>query len=263
MLALKADIDSNRQAGRITAQSAGSAASTAPMIQGMENAGIDVARMQRDPAYQKEMQQRIQQMSPQEQMAFMNKMMQPHMQASTKDVKAMGQESPAIQAAAEAARTFPQRQSAWLTGPRQSFIEDFELVLQRVTQKPFGLEKPKIEYDSIGCDNACLAQWKIYGDKLWPLVLARETDILQGRRAVLQRYKAAASGMIKEGDTHLTASRFGNAAGSQVNRGSIALYHEGLLGEVSGLIDQTEIAAKRARDIVNGGVEKFFWGGVR
>lgn len=112
MLALKADIDSNRQAGRITAQSAGNASSIAPMMQGMENAGIDVARMQRDPAYQKEIQQRIQQMSSQEQMALMNKMMQPHMQASTQDVKAMAQESPAVQTAAEAARMFPQRQSS-------------------------------------------------------------------------------------------------------------------------------------------------------
>lgn len=136
-------------------------------------------------------------------------------------------------------------------------------MLQRVTQKPFGLETPKVDYDSIGCDNACLAQWTAYGEKLWPLVLTRETDILQGRRAVLQRYKAAASGMIQEGDTHLSASRFGNAAGSHLNRGSIAMYHEGLLGEVSGLIDQTEIAARRARDMVSGGVEKFFWGGAR
>jgi hypothetical protein len=43
-------------------------------IQGMENVGIDVARMQRDPGYAKEMQEQIKKMSPQEQMAFVQKM---------------------------------------------------------------------------------------------------------------------------------------------------------------------------------------------
>jgi hypothetical protein len=38
------------------------------------------------------------------------------------------------------------------------------------------------------------------------------------------------------------------------------LIHPGLLGEVDRLIDQTETAAKRAADIVNGGVERLFIG---
>jgi hypothetical protein len=38
------------------------------------------------------------------------------------------------------------------------------------------------------------------------------------------------------------------------------LIHPGLLGEVVRWIDQTETAAKRAADIVNGGVERLFIG---
>ncbi len=120
------------------------------------------------------------------------------------------------------------------------------------------MEKPKIDYDSSGCDSVCDKQWKAYGAKLWPLLMGRETEILQGRRAILQRYRAALSEMVKEGQTHLTASRYGAAATSQMNRSAIAGYHEGLLGDISGLIDLTETAAKRAAGLVNSGVEKWY-----
>lgn len=43
-----------------------------------------------------------------------------------------------------------------------------------------------------------------------------------------------------------------------MNRSAIAGYHEGLLGDISGLIDLTETAAKRAAGIVNSGVEKWY-----
>ena len=49
---------------------------------------------------------------------------------------------------------------AWLTDSRPSFIEGVELVFQRAALKPFGIEKPIVESDSIGCANAFFAQWK-------------------------------------------------------------------------------------------------------
>jgi hypothetical protein len=97
--------------------------------------------------------------------------------------------------------------------------------------------------DSVGCDNPHQAQWKAYREKLWPFMLARETEILQGRRTARQRVRTALSSLIQEGDKQLIATHYG-AAKSQINRLSIAGYHEVLLGA----------------DVVNGGVEKVWVG---
>jgi hypothetical protein len=145
LLALKADIEANKQASEIMAQSAGDAVSMAPTIQGMENVGIDVARMQRDPAYAEEMQQKIQKMSPQEQMAFTKKLMEPQNQAAQKDVQAMAQETPAVQAAVEAAKNWPQQQLARATA-NAAISRELDQVAQRAAQNPFSVQRPKMDY---------------------------------------------------------------------------------------------------------------------
>lgn len=113
--------------------------------------------------------------------------------------------------------------------------------------------------DSIGCDNPRQVQWKAYGENLWPFMLARETEILQGRRTARQRVRTTLSSLIQEGDKQVIATHYG-AAKSRINRLLIAGYHEVLLGEVGALIDQTETETKRTADVVNGGVEKVFVG---
>jgi len=258
LLALKADIAANKEGSHAMARAAGDAVSTGPSIQGMEDVGIDVARMQRDPTYAAEIQKKLRTMSPQDQMAFTQKMMQPQRKAQQQDMKQMAQESPPVQAAADTARLFAQKQTAWLTGPHTALGKEFLKVAERAEQKPIVVGKPKIDYDSPGCDHACDKEWTAFGAKLWPLLMARETEILQGRRAILQRYRTGLSEMVKEGQAHLTASRYGAAATSLMNRTAIAGYHEGLLGDISGLIDLTETAAKRAAGIVNSGVEKWY-----
>ncbi len=66
ILALKADLEANKKVGEASTARDGANAQ-ALSIQGMENVGIDVARMQRDPGYPKEMQAKIKKLSPQEQ----------------------------------------------------------------------------------------------------------------------------------------------------------------------------------------------------
>jgi hypothetical protein len=261
LLALKADIEANKRASE-AAPRKDAAAALAATTQGLENVGVDVARLQKDPAYAKEMQERIMKMSPQEQMAFVQKMTQPQTQASLRDTQAAAQEPPAVQAAVDAAKRWPDRQKARSTA-HITFWKESDDAIQHAAQRPVSLAKPKIEYDSIGCDNPCHAQWRAYGEKLWPIVLDREREILQARRAALQRDRVDLSAMLKEGDTLLASTRFGAAALSQVDRTYITGYHAGLLGEIDRLVDETQTAAKRAADIANAGVERLFWAGAR
>ncbi len=259
---MKADIQTNRQLAEMvlkSAQLSGGVMSMTPATQGMADVAIDVERMKRDPVYAKEIQQKVQKMSPQEQMAFSKKLMEPQNQAAQQDVQAMTQETPAVQAAVDAVTNWPQQQMARASA-NAAIAREMDQLAQRAVQKPFPIQRPSMDYDSIACDDYCQGQWKVYGEKLWPLVLARETDILLGRRAALQRDRENLLGVIQEGNQHLMATQYGAAARSESNRVSIVGYHQGLLGEVDRLIDQTETAAKRAAFVVNGGVEKFFIG---
>src|SRR5262245_62397195 len=83
LVALKADIDAHRKLvsapleGHDSADRAEAAAKVDDLSKGMASVGIDMARMQKDPAYAKEIQERMKTMSPQEIMAMSRQMAQP------------------------------------------------------------------------------------------------------------------------------------------------------------------------------------------
>ena len=224
LLALKADLEARKIVGEASSAKDGTNAQTLA-IQGMENVGIDVARMQRDPGYAREMQEKLKKMSPQEQMAFVQKMTQPQARIKTQITRR----------------------------------SETEKAVERAAYKPVGIAKPKIEFDSIGCDKSCDAQWRAYGEKLWPVALDREADILQIRRTALQRDRVELTRLMQDGDRLLAPAEYGAGAKSQVNRTWLTGYHQSLIGEIDQLIDQTQIAARRAADVVNAGVERLFW----
>jgi len=257
ILALKADLEASKKVGEASSTKDGSNAQ-ALAIQGLENVGIDVARMQKDPAYAKEMQEKLKKMSPAEQMAFVQKMTQPQRQASLTDVKAMANETPAVDAAVEAAKGWNETMQARIKAQIADRTET-DKAAQRVAYKPIGIARPKIEFDSPGCDKSCDAQWRAYGEKLWPVVLDREADILQIRRTALQRDRAELTRLLQDGDRLLAPTQYGAGARSQVNRTWLTGYHQSLVGEIDQLIEQTQTAAKRAADVVNNGVERLFW----
>jgi hypothetical protein len=257
ILALKADLAAGKKVGEASSTRDGANAQ-ALAVQGMENVGIDVARMQKDPAYAKEMQDTIKKMSPAEQMAFVQKMTQPQRQASLENVKAMASETPAVDAAVDAAKGWNETMQARIKTQIADRSETDKAV-QRVAYKPVGIAKPKMEFDSPGCDKSCDAQWRAYGEKLWPVVLEREADILQIRRTALQRDRTELARLMQDGDRLLAPTQYGAGAKSQVNRTWVTGYHQSLLGEIDQLIEQTQTAAKRAADVVNAGVERLFW----
>lgn len=84
LIAVRAEIEASKQASEAIFQSAGEALSGEPQ-QGRVVHGIDMTRMQKDSAYQKEMQKKIKTMPMQEQMALMNEMMAPQMEATRHD----------------------------------------------------------------------------------------------------------------------------------------------------------------------------------
>jgi hypothetical protein len=257
ILALKADLEASKKVGEASSTRDGANAQ-ALAVRGMENVGIDVARMQKDPAYAKEMQDKIKKMSPAEQMAFVQKMTQPQRQASLENVKAMASETPAVDAAVDAAKGWNETMQARVKVQIAERSETDKAV-QRVAYKPLGIAKPKMEFDSPGCDKSCDAHWRAYGEKLWPVVLDREADILQIRRTALQRDRSGLARLMQDGDRLLAPTQYGAGAKSQVNRSWVTGYHQSLLGEIDQLIEQTQTAAKRAADVANAGVERLFW----
>src|SRR5262249_33975699 len=131
--------------------------------------------------------------------------------------------------------------------------------VQFVAYKPLDIARPKTEFDSPGCDKSCDAQWRAYGEKLWPVVLDPEADLLQICRTAPQPQRAELMRLIQDGDRLLLPTQYGAGAKSQVNRTWLTGYHQGLISEIDQLIEQTQSAAKRAADVVNAGVERLFW----
>lgn len=262
LLALKADIAAHQRAIEqvqlATAQDhqAQGAVVTENMNKGLANAGIDMARMQRDPAYAKEVQDRMRQMSPQELMALSQKMNAP-LNADprfTNQAQAMVEDAPAVRAAAEAGRAYNEGLSARLQS-NQKLWQDADAAAAKLRQKPLqvGVAKPKMEWENIGCDAGCRAGWDAYATAMLPLMIARDTDALRVHRATLQRHRAAVADSLKTADKHLVAAQYGAASRSQANRAWIAGYDGAALGEISFLVERITDSVKSAAVVTHCG----------
>jgi len=195
LLALRKDLEAHQQAiGQIQKSAAvrhqaQSAIVTDNLGKGMADVGIDMARMQSDPAYAKEVQDRMRKMSPQELMAMSQKMSQPLNQDKRYQnaAKAMVDDAPAVIAAAEAGEAYSSAQMTRLNS-HLAIWQEADEAAARVLKKPLavGLSKPAMEWENIGCDASCQAQWEAYAGKMLPLMVARDTDTLRIRRTALQ-----------------------------------------------------------------------------
>ena len=260
LLGLRADLAASKSFSTSLRRTAANTLSEDPTKKGLTEAGIDAARLQQDPAYQAEIQKRMERMSVQEKMAFAQKLMQAQMQTSQQDARAMGEEPSAVKAAAEVATAYTIGYSTWLTGPLTTFTQEWEQVAQQFSQKPLAGTKPKMDWDSIGCQATCQKDWQIYENGIWPQALAREAEILQARRAVLQRYRRALKERVQEGARSLEPAKYGAAAQSQTNRAALATYHEQLLGEIEGYAAMVEQTALRPAALLAQGAAKFVRG---
>lgn len=262
LLALRADVEAHQrtigeiQKSAAVRHQAQSAIVVEDLGQGMAEVGIDMARMQRDPAYAQQVQERMRKMSPQELMAMSQKMNQPlnHDKRHQNQAQAMVEDSPVNRAAAEAGEVYAGAQMKRFDAHHALWREADEAVA-RLMKKPLAAPgpKPAMEWENIGCDAGCRAQWDGYAGKMLPLMVARDTEALRIRRATLQRHRAAVAVDIKIADKHLLASSYGARSSSQVNQGRIIGYDGAVVGEITHLIDRITDSVKRAAGVVHCG----------
>jgi hypothetical protein len=262
LLALKAALQAHQQAvNRIAApavqrEQTQAAIAAEDLGKGMADAGIDMARLQRDPAYAQQVQDRLRKMSPQEAMAFSQRMSQPlnsdprHQNAA----RALAEDAPAAKAAAAAGEAYTQAQPARLQA-QQALWREAEKAAAAILQRPLKVPaaRPAVEWESIGCNTACRAQWDAYAAQVLPLMIQRDTDVLQVRRSALQRQRAALADALRAADGHLVATRYGAASQSAVNQMKIIGYDSSVTGDLSALIERMTDTARSAAAVAHCG----------
>ena len=226
------------------------------MSQGMADAGIDMERMQRDPAYAAQMQAKLKSMSPAELMAMSQQMNAPMNRDTRIDNEAalVSQDAAAVQAAGEAGFVYANAQVSRLQA-RDAIWREADEAVARINARPLKVAapKPKMEWDNIGCDKGCQAAWDSYASQMLPLMIARENEVLAVRRAALQRHRAAVAPEIQAAERHLAATQYGAAAKSQTNLMRITGYDGVAVGEVQQLLTRIEETVKRAAIVPNCG----------
>ena len=263
LLALKTDIEVHRRALAAPLQAQAPAAlvqakmQTDDLAKGMANVGIDMARMQNDPAYAKEVQARMKSMSPEQLMAMSKAMSQPMNQNPHRrnEAEDMADDAPAVKAAAAAAFEYSQQQVARIQAHGARWQATEAEVRSTVFATPLKVDvaKPRIEFDNPGCDKACDAGWQAYAAKMLPLMIARDTQALKVRRDALQRQRQALAPVIAQADKALKAAAYGERALSSAHMQQIAGYDSGMLGEIEMLITKTEEISRTASRTVHCG----------
>ncbi|MBC7991712.1 MAG: hypothetical protein H7Z15_00530 [Rhizobacter sp.] len=262
LLALRADIEAHQRAIGLIQQAAAERHQAQSVIvvenlgKGMADVGIDMARMQRDPAYAQQVQERMRKMSPQELMAMSQKMNQPLNQdrRHQNQAQAMAEDSAVNRTAALAGEAYASAQMKRLDA-HTALWREAEDAVARVVKKPLAAPgpKPTPEWENIGCDAGCRAQWDAYASKMLPLMVARDTEALRIRRAALQRQRAAVADGIRSADKHLVATQYGAASNSQANQGNIVRYDGAAIAEISYLLDRITDSVKSAAVVVHCG----------
>lgn len=219
------------------------------LTQGLLEVGIDLQRMQTDPAYAQQVQERMRRMTPAEQMALAQRMSQPLNQDPriVNQAAAMERDHPAARAAADAAQVYTQQQPQRFERHAALWAET-ENAVQRVRARQLVVDgpRPALEWDNPGCDARCRAQWDAHAAKMLPLMIARESEILALRRAAVQRQRAAVAPDIATADKHLLATQSGLVSTSSVHQDLIHAYGGAALAEIEGLFERTVEAARRA-----------------
>jgi hypothetical protein len=253
LVTLKADVDAHtRSVARVrddaNRKGAADAVSMgADLGKPLQAVGIDMTRMQSDPAYAKAMKEKMSQMSPQE-MVELSKQMAMSMNAGNqKRAQVVRDEPPAVRAASDAGRGFIDGQAA-RAAAHQALWEESDKSVERIAAKPYALDlkPPALAFDALGCDSACQTAWRAYAQKVLPLMAARDTEILQVRRATFQRERAALLNEIKTAGGHFEATQYGAAAASATSENAILTYDDLVITEMNQMIEKSEAIAHDA-----------------
>ena len=264
LLSLKADIVRHQQqmaqfAQTVAARERAQAGRTvADLGQGMADIGIDMARMQRDPAYAQQVQERMRRLSPQEMLALAQRMNQPLNQDPQRvnEAQAMAADAPAVRAAAEVGEAYAHAAGSRVQAHHAAWQAN-EAEVARLAQQPLRAAPtpPSPEWENIGCNPGCRAQWQDYAARMLPLLVERDTQILRLRVQALQRQRAAVAAELKQAEQHLQATQYGQLSVSTVNQNRLIGYDAAAVGEVLHLIDRIVDTAARAAVVTHCGAQ--------
>lgn len=262
LLALQADVKAHQQAMDRLGAAAGErgkaqgAVVVADLGQGMANVGIDMARLQRDPAHAQQVQERLRKLSPQEAVVLSQRMSQPMNQDPRLQnaARTMVDDVPAVRAAAAAGEAYSHAQLARLKA-QEAIWREAEAAADAIRHKPLNVpaSKPAMAWENIGCEAPCRAQWDAYASKALPLMIARDTEILLARRTAVQRQRAALAEGIKVADSHLVATRYGAASQSQVHQTKIVGYDGAAIGDLVYLVNRISDSVRSAAAVAHCG----------
>lgn len=219
--------------------------------QGMANAGIDMARMQSDPAYAAQMQAKLKSMTPQQLMALATTMSTPSAGPGPDNPAwAAAHDNDAAKAAADVAMRYTTAMSDRIAA-RAAVWTTSDAAVAKLAASPVkvGMKKPA-QQDGEGCDKPCFAALQAYAAAARAVMVARDTQMLAARRLDFDKARAAAAPVVREADVHLKATRFGDGSTSEHNKSLILGLGELALGEVQELVIRLEqIAEEGARTI--------------
>ena len=264
MLALRADIRLHQRALEPLGAALGEQGraqglrTAANLSQGMASAGIDMERLQRDPAYAREVQARLQQMSPQQMLALSAAMSRPgNADPGQRNAAADSQaDPPAVRAAAQAGQAYLQATAA-RSQTHAELLRERDREVATLMQRPLKVPtaRPATVWDDPACEPGCRAQWQRRAQQLQPLMQARAAEVLRVHQATLDRQRALLAAEVQVADAHLRAAGYGAASHSGVNQQAISAYDGAVIGELLRLWDETRIAASEAATVQRCGVQ--------
>jgi hypothetical protein len=215
---------------------------------------IDYARMQSDPAYAKQMQEKLQKMTQAEQMAFAMEMQKSMQAQAIQDVKQMAADPEAVTLAAE---QYPDYNTNQMTsGGIQAQSEVISGLQRQVSDKAFKIgervsKQMKCSDGEGSCSAADEAADKATLRAAHAEIIAEYNKVLPQIAQQIAAAKKARAADIANAQKYLAPAQYGSAAQSSANKQLLAAYHNAVLIEIEQLFMLTEDVAKWAAGRVN------------
>jgi hypothetical protein len=223
------------------------------MAKGVAATGIDVERMQKDPAYAKEMQAKMKAMSPAELMAMAGAMQKGMTAGVGPSGRVAVYDPPAVQEAAAAGRRLTDEAATWTTATKRRWaavarkvatIEEKYAVL-RGKLPP----RPACGDGEGGGGPECKAASDRY-DAAFPqlvkLLVARDAEILAVETPALEEQRAAVAEEARTADQHLQAAQYGALSQEMANPTTIGSLDSAALSRITELANKFEDIVTRA-----------------
>jgi hypothetical protein len=221
---------------------------SANSLAGASGGGIDFARAQRDPAYAKDLQARIANMSPEEQRQLGMQMAQATQNQALQDVKAMAADSDAVKLAAEHYPDYQMKQATGGITAQATAVSDLQ---QKTRARDAEIsEKASKRLKCSDGEGSCSAVDQA-ADKATLRAAHAEIIAEYDKALVLIAQQVTAARKARAADIaavqkDLGATQYGAAAKSNTNKQLLATYHNTALMEVEQLFTLTEDTAKWA-----------------